>query len=159
MAELLEAHTFTGKPLVRELRLDAALPARSYMEQTPSTDAFTGYNSDGYWDLPMPIHTSLAREATDIVFYDDEGYEKVRDYLRSRGIRHVLLAGYCTDMCVKGTTCGYENLSQDFNLFLVGDATLATYPGSSTPRFATQVAVHNVALTQLVTQAGWVQDN
>ena len=40
---------------------------------------------------------------------------------------------------------------------LVGDATLATFPASTTPRFATQVALHNAALFQLVTQVNWVR--
>jgi hypothetical protein len=94
---------------------------------------------------------------TDLVFYDGEGYAKVRDFLKSRGVRHVLLTGYNVDMCVISTTCGYLNLKQDFNVFLVGDATLATCPASITPRFATQVALCNAALTTLVTQVGWVR--
>jgi len=157
LAEVLGAQSFTGKPLPQELELDPEHPVRSYMQSTPSTDAYSGYNGDAFWELPMPVHSALERAPTDLVFYDAEGYEKVREYLKARGIRHVLLAGYCTDMCVKATTCGYENLCQDFNVFLVGDATLATYPGSTTPRFATQVALHNAALTQLVTQVGWVR--
>jgi nicotinamidase-related amidase len=157
LRELLAAQTFTGKELAREVELDPAHPVRSYLQQAPSTDAYHGYNGEGFWELPMPVHAALDRRPTDLVFYDGEGYAKVRDYLKSRGIRHVLLTGYCTDMCVKGTTCGYANLCQDFNVFLVGDATLATYPASTTPRFATQVALHNAALWQLVTQVGWVQ--
>ena len=154
---LLDAQAFTGKPLVTEIELDPALPARSYMLRTPSTDAYDGYNGEGFWELPMPVHAALDRRPTDLVFYDGEGYEKVRDFLKGRGIRHVLLTGYATDMCVKATTCGYDNLCRDFNVFLVGDATLATFPASITPRFATQVALHNAALWQLVTQVGWVR--
>jgi nicotinamidase-related amidase len=153
----LQAHRFVGEPLVTEIELDPAHPVRSYLAQTPSTDARTGYNGPGFWELPMPVHAALDRQPADRVFYDGEGYPKVRDVLVARGIRHVLLAGYCTDMCVISTTCGYQNLSQDFNLFLVGDATLATYPAGTTPRFATQVALHNAALRQLVTQVGWVK--
>jgi hypothetical protein len=157
LAELLGSWDFTGRPLPTELVLDPDRPARSYMVQTPSTNAYEGYNGEGFWELPMPIHAALDFQPTDLVFYDGEGYELVRDYLKSRGIRHVLLGGYATDMCVKATTCGYDNLCQDFNLFLVGDVTLATFPASTTPRFATQVALHNAALWQLVTQASWVQ--
>lgn len=156
LRELLEAQTFTGKPLVSEIELDPEHPVRSYMTQTPSTDASPRYNGEGFWELPVPVHSALDRRPTDLVFYDGEGYDKVRDFLKRRGIRHVLLLGYATDMCVKATTCGYDNLCQDFNLFLVGDATQATYPASTTPRFATQVALHNAALWQLVTQASWV---
>jgi len=157
LAECLAAHPFAGEALPRTLSLDAAPPLRSYLDATPSTDASDRYNGEAYWDLPMPVSAAVAREPEDLVFYDGEGYPKVRDYLQSRGVRHVLLLGYATDMCVRATTCGYENLSRDFNLHLVGDATLATFPGSDTPRFATQVALANAALTQMVTQAGWVE--
>ena len=155
---LLDAQTFTGRPLAREIELDPAHPVFSYMRKTPSTDAGAACNGNGFWELPMPVHAALDRCPTDLVFYDGEGYEKVRDYLKRQGIRHVLLLGYATDMCVKATTCGYDNLCQNFNVFVVGDATLATFPASTTPRFATQVALHNAALWQLVTQVGWVRE-
>jgi nicotinamidase-related amidase len=157
LAELLTARAFAGQALVQEVELDPAHPARSYMLATPSTDAHRGYNGEGFWELPMPLHAALDRRPTDRVFYDGEGYAKVRDFLQGQGIRHVLLLGYATDMCVKATTCGYDNLCQDFNVFIVGDATLATFPASTTPRYATQVALHNAALCQLVTQVGWVE--
>jgi len=157
LAEALDNWDFTGEPLASELELDDRAPVRSYFAQNPSTEASDRYNRAGFWQLPMPLSRGLEYVPGDRMFYDLEGYPKVRDYLKSRGVRHVLLAGYCTDMCVISTTCGYQNLEQDFNVFLVGDATLATYPGSTTPRFATQVALHNAALMHMVTQAGWVR--
>ena len=51
------------------------------------------------------------------------------------------MTGYATDMCYCRTTAGYQNLSKDFNVFLVGDATLATFPSNSTPRFATNASM------------------
>lgn len=57
-------------------------------------------------------------------------------------MRHILLTGYATDMCFCKTTAGYENLSKDFNVFLVGDATLATFPANKTARYATNAAVY-----------------
>jgi hypothetical protein len=157
LAELLKKHVFEGHLLKETLTLDEETPVRSYLEQTPSTDASDYYNGPGYWNLPMPISRALERGRNDLVFYDGEGYPKVRDYLKKMGVRHILLTGYCTDMCVISTTCGYNNLSQDFNLFLVGDATLATYPGSTTPKYATQVALANAALRQMITQVNWVK--
>jgi isochorismate hydrolase len=142
---------------VAQLALDREHPAKSYMEQTPSTDAGDRYNGAGYWNLPMPVIHDLERAPSDRVFYDAEGYPKVRDYLKRRGIRHVLLAGYATDMCVISTTCGWQSFIQDFDVFMVGDATLATFPASSTPRFATQVALVNSSLRVLVTQASWIE--
>jgi hypothetical protein len=156
LAALLAAHRFTGEPLAAQLTLDAHLPAKSYMEQTPSTDAGDRYNGAGYWNLPMPVISVLERAPADRVFYDGEGYPKVRDYLKRRGIRHVLLAGYATDMCVISTTCGWQSLNQDFDVFMVGDATLATFPASTTPRFATQVALVNSSLHVMITQASWI---
>ena len=78
-------------------------------------------------------------------------------FLKKHGVRHVLLTGYATDMCFCRTTAGYENLSKDFNVFLVGDATLATFPANSTPRFATNAHVSFASLNHLVTQVGWVR--
>jgi hypothetical protein len=60
-------------------------------------------------------------------------------------------------MCFCLTTAGYKNLSEDFNVFLVGDATLATFPANTTPRFATNAHISFAALNQLVTQVSWVQ--
>ena len=72
-------------------------------------------------------------------------------------MRHVLLVGYATDMCFCRTTAGYENLSKDFNVFLVGDATLATFPANNTPRYATNAHISFAALNQLVTQCSWIK--
>jgi nicotinamidase-related amidase len=157
LAEALAAHQSETHPLVEELSMDSRCPVRSYFDQTPSTDARENYNAPGFWQQPMPVATAIQRGPRDLVFYDGEGYPKVRGYLQSRGVRHVLLCGYATDMCLIKTTCGYENLCQDFNVFVVGDATLACFPASTTPRFATQVALTNAALTQMITQVSWVK--
>ena len=93
----------------------------------------------------------------DVLFFDVDGYPPLRDFLKRQGIRHVLLTGYATDMCFCRTTAGYENLSKDFNVFLVGDASLATYPANNTPRFATNAHISFASLTQLVTQVSWIQ--
>ncbi len=157
MADLIRSWTWKGQPLIAELRLDREHLLQSYFAQTPSTDAGDRYNGAGFWDLPMPASNVLERGPKDRAFYDAEGYAKVRDYLQRLNVRHILLIGYCTDMCVKATTCGYNNFSQDFNVFIVGDATMATFPGSTTPKYATQVALANAALTQMVTQVNWVR--
>lgn len=93
----------------------------------------------------------------DVVIYDDEGYEALRNFLKAHRIRHVLLAGYATDMCYCRTTAGYENLRRDFNVFLVGDASLATFPASDTPRIATTAHLAFASLQNLVTQTSWIK--
>ena len=148
---------FLAQPLLSTMELDTARPLQSYFDKSASTDAGDHYNGVGYWNQPMPLSAAIAHAPADRVFYDAEGYPKVREYLKKTGIRHILLTGYCTDMCVISTTCGYENFCKDFNVFLVGDATLATFPGSRTPKYATQTALANAALAHMVTQVRWVR--
>jgi nicotinamidase-related amidase len=107
--------------------------------------------------LPIPVTKDLDMDADDVVIYDAAGYDALKQFLQKQGIRHVLLAGYCTDMCYCRTTAGYQNLSHDFNVFLVGDATLATFPANSTPRFATNAAISLASIDQLITQIGWIK--
>jgi hypothetical protein len=68
-----------------------------------------------------------------------------------------LLAGYATDMCFCKTTAGYENLSKDFNVFLIGDASLATFPANDSPAHATNAAISFASLNQLITQVSWIK--
>ena len=91
------------------------------------------------------------------MIYDAEGYDVLEAVPQEHGVRHVLLTGYATDMCFCKTTAGYENLSQDFNVFLVGDATLATFPANSTPRYATNAHISFAALNHLITQVSWIK--
>ena len=157
LRQCLDAWSFTAEPLIAEMELGTQAPVRDYFAHAPSTEASDRYNGAGFWDLPMPLSSAIEHDVSDLVFYDAQGYPKVRDYFKSRGIRHILLCGYCTDMCVKSTTCGYENFSKDFNVFIVGDATLATFPASTTPRFTTQAALTSASLTQMITQISWIR--
>jgi len=54
-----------------------------------------------------------------------------------------------------GVTVG--SIEGDGNVFLVGDATLATFPGHDTPRFATSAAVSFAAIDLFITQVSWVR--
>ena len=117
-----------------------------YFKQFPGLDAGPRYNGDGFWKLPIPVSTAVTVDPNDVVIYDAEGYAPLRDFLKKNGVRHVLLTGYATDMCFCKTTAGYENLSKDFNVFLVGDATLATFPANNTPRFATNAHISFASL-------------
>lgn len=51
---------------------------------------------------------------------------------------------------------GYENLSKDFNVFLVGDISLATFPSNTSPRFDVNAAISFAALKQNLAQVSWV---
>ena len=148
---------YKGQPLPSELQLSQATPVIDYFKQFPGLDAGAKFNNTGFWEQPIPVTRDVDVDPNDIVIYDADGYGLMRDFLKAQGIRHVLLTGYATDMCYCKTTAGYENLSRDFNVFLVGDASLATFPANATPRYATNAHISFAALNQLVTQVSWVK--
>ncbi len=155
--EMLTGFKYQGQPLPAKLTLSSDRPVVDYFQQFPGLDAGPRYNNEGFWDLPIPVTRDVDVHSDDVVIYDAEGYEPLKQFLIENGIRHVLLTGYATDMCFCRTTAGYENLSKDFNVFLVGDASLATFPSNATPRFAVNAAISYAALNQLVTQVSWVR--
>lgn len=153
----LAAYPYKGEPLPATIPVDRDLPVRDYFKQFPGLDAGAKFNGDGFWKLPIPVSTSVTVDPHDVVIYDAEGYAPLREFLKKNGVRHVLLTGYATDMCFCRTTAGYENLSKDFNVFLVGDASLATFPSNRSPKYAVNAAISFAALNQLVTQVSWVK--
>lgn len=157
LAAVLSAFDYRGGPLPAEFEVSNDRPVREYFRRFPGLDAGDAYDPPGFWQLPIPVTSDLEVDPRDVVAYDDEGYGVLRDFLVAEGIRHVLLAGYAADMCFCRTTAGYENLSRDFDVFLVGDATLATFPANGSPRFATNAAISRAALDQLVTQISWIR--
>ncbi|MBX3420773.1 MAG: isochorismatase family protein [Pirellulaceae bacterium] len=157
LTEKLSSFQYRGQPLIDQMELSSTQPVIDYFRQFPGLDAGARYNNAGFWDLPTPVTSDVDVHENDVVLYDAEGYPALRDFLKQQGIRHVLLTGYATDMCFCRTTAGYENLSTDFNVFLVGDASLATFPANASPRFAVNAAISYAALNQLVTQVSWVK--
>lgn len=153
----LKGFQYEGEPLPKELSLSQDKPVIDYFRQFPGLDAGAKYNNAGFWSLPIPVTSDVDVAPEDIVIYDAEGYEPLKKFLQTNGVRHVLLTGYATDMCFCRTTAGYENLSKDFNVFLVGDASLATFPANTSPRFAVNAAISFAALNQLITQVSWVK--
>jgi len=157
LREKLTSFDYRGEPLPAELEISEEHPVRDYFRQFPGLDAGPRYNNKGFWDLPIPVCRDVDVDPDDVVIYDAEGYAPLRDFLKNHGVRHVLLTGYATDMCFCRTTAGYENLSKDFNVFLVGDATLATFPANDSPRYATNAHISFASLNQLVTQCSWIK--
>lgn len=154
----LKGFNYNGGSLPDTLTVSQDLPVVDYFKQFRGLDPGAHFNGPGYWGLPIPVLKSLDTTPDDVVIYDAEGYDVLRDFLQKHKIRHVLLTGYCTDMCFKGTTAGYENLRKDFNVFLVGDATMATFPANSTPAYATNASISFAALENLVTQVSWIKE-
>jgi len=157
LKEKLNRFVYRGEALPATLKLSEDKPVVDYFQQFRGLDAAARFNNAGFWELPIPVTRDLDVGADDVVIYDAAGYKPLKQFLQKQGIRHVLLTGYCTDMCYCRTTAGYQNLSNDFNVFLVGDATLATFPANSTPRFATNAAISLASIDQLITQIGWIK--
>ena len=137
LAEKLASFAYKGERLPATLTLSAR--RRSSTTSASSPGSTPGPFNPGFWELPIPV----TRTSTWIARRRDlrrRRLHPLRRFLKQNRIRHVLLTGYATDMCFCRTTAGYENLSKDFNVFLVGDATLATFPSNDTPRFATNAA-------------------
>jgi hypothetical protein len=153
----LNDFSYHGQPLSPQLTLSVDKPVVDYFRQFPGLDASARFNHQGFWELPIPVARPLEVGPNDLVIYDGEGYPVLRKFLQQQGIRHILLAGYHADMCVCKTTAGYRNLDQDFNVFLVGDATQATFPASDTSRFATSATISSASMEVLITQVSWIQ--
>lgn len=152
----LTQFAYRGQPIPSEIKISGDKPVIDYFAQFQGLDASPKYDPPGFWDMPIPVTSDLTVDPDDVVIYDQDGYPALKKFLEDNGIRHVLLTGYCTDMCYEKTTAGYANLSRDFDVFLVGDATLATFPASPTPRFATTARVSFASLDQLITQISWI---
>ena len=157
LTEKLNSFDYRGQPLPTKLTLSQQTPALDYFRQFPAVDAGSRYNNKGFWDLPIPVTRDIDVFPDDVVIFDKELYPPLREFLKANGIRHVLLTGYATDMCFCKTTAGYDNLSRNFNVFLVADASLATFPANDTPRYATNAHISYAALNQLVTQISWIK--
>jgi hypothetical protein len=153
---ILHGFDYRGEPLRAQLELSHDLPVVDYFRQFPGLEFDARVNNAGFWDMPIPVCRDVTMDPDDVVIYDDDGYEPLKQFLKQHGVRHVLLTGYATDMCFCATTAGYRNLSQDFNVFLVGDATLATFPANDSPRYATNAHISFASLNQLVTQTSWI---
>jgi nicotinamidase-related amidase len=157
--DILHGFDYRGGPLQAELTLSADLPVVDYFKQFPGLQAYDQFNNKGFWDMPIPITSDVTMARDDVVIYDADGYQPLKVFLKEQGVRHILLTGYATDMCFCKTTAGYENLSKDFNVFLVGDATLATFPANATPKYATNAHISFASIDQMITQTSWIHLN
>jgi hypothetical protein len=157
LKDKLKGFVYKGERLPSTLTLSKDRPVVDYFKQFPGLDSGPRFNNAGFWELPIPVTKDIDVDADDVVIYDAQGYPPLKKFLQENKVRHVLLAGYATDMCYCRTTAGYQNLSKGFNVFLVGDATLATFPANDSPKFATNAAISFAGLDQLVTQVSWIK--
>lgn len=157
LGKVLHGSTYSGGTVPSTLNISPIHPVKSYFDNSPGLDASGHYNGKNYWNLPIPLVDTLRYDPSDIVFFDDEGYPLLRESLEKKGIRHTLLVGYAADMCLKTTAAGYENMRQDFNVFIVGDATLATFPAQERPDTATTAELAGMSMENLITETAWIE--
>src|SRR5262249_22795485 len=106
LAAALKQFSYKGGPLPTALSLDAERPVADYFKRHQAWAPGRRSVPEGLGNLPTPIVRGIELGEKDVVIYDGDGYPPLRDFLKKQGIRHILLAGYCTDMCVASTTAG-----------------------------------------------------
>lgn len=118
----------------RRYRSFEALPSASERAAAQvELEATLAALSGADWPDTIPVVAGLEIAPDDVVNYDDEGFAALRADLEALGVEHVLLAGWATDMCVMSTTAGFQQLATAFDVFLIGDATLAAWPRTPAP--------------------------
>jgi len=93
----------------------------------------------------------------DFVILMDEKGKSFDSIQLSKKIENILLGGYATDICVKESVAGYIDLVDDFNVFIVGDATMATFPARSRPSEPTRDELIRASLYVPITQISWIK--
>lgn len=156
LRKILRSFNYMGGTIPETLNLRKANPVYDYFENFKGDNSSSYYNGPNYESLPRPLVNTLSFEKGDLIIYDDLGYETLKNQLKKRSVRNVLLAGYNIDVCLKSTTAGYKNLRKDFNVFIVGDATLATFPSQESPAAATTVELSKASVNNFITETSWV---
>lgn len=96
--------------------------------------------------------TNIDVHHNDIVIYDTKNYAPLKKYLKNQNIQHILLTKYTTDIYFYETTTNYQNLSKNFNVFLIKDTSLTTFPTNRSPQFTINATISFTALNHLITQ-------
>src|SRR5262249_6716370 len=91
LAAKLGSFVYKGEPVPERLTIRSATPAVEYSRQFRGLDPSARFNNAGFWDLPIPVAKPIDVAPSDVVFYDGDGYDVLRDFLKKHGIRHVLL--------------------------------------------------------------------
>ncbi len=132
--------------------------------RTEIADYFDALTSS-QWPDKIPVHASLSNAPGDVVAYDDLGYSQLKTFLQSYGIENVLLAGYAADTDLATAPAGYVNLKNDFNVFVVGDATMSVWPVTTDiPPQYTKVSTRDAVIAAATdessvaaTQISWIE--
>ena len=116
------------------------------------------------WPNKIPVNAALNYAPGDVVAYDDLGYNQLKLFLQSYGIENILLAGYAADTDLATAPDGYMNLKNDFNVFVVGDATMSAWPVTTAiPPGYTPVSTRDAIIAATTensvaaTQISWIE--
>src|SRR5438067_1058686 len=89
----LNGFVYSGETLLAKLTLSSDKPVIDYFQQFPGLDASARFNHAGFWELPIPVTKDIDYQSDDVVIYDAEGYDLLKQFLKKNGVRHVLLTG------------------------------------------------------------------
>ncbi len=78
----LAAFDYRGRDLPAALELSSGLPVVDYFRQFRGLDPTAPFNHEGFWDLPIPVSKHITVAPRDVVIYDGEGYDPLRQFLR-----------------------------------------------------------------------------
>lgn len=109
-------------------------------------------------NIPKIVTSNIDVGLDDVVFFDDQGYAALRDFLKKQGIKHILLGGYSNsnDMFLNVTTANYVDLTRDFNVIIIGDATMGLFPGMHSPPACSSANISHLSLEHFITQFSWI---
>src|SRR5437773_522663 len=83
----LHGFRYSAEPLPAKLSLSADKPVIDYFRAFPGLEATARYNNAGFWDLPIPVTKDIDYHASDVVIYDAEGYDILKQFLQEHGVR------------------------------------------------------------------------
>ena len=116
--QILNSFRYQGGGLPSEIQLSSDNTVRDYFRQFPGLDAGDHYNNAGFWKLPIPVCAAVDMSHDDVVIYDADGYDVLRDFLKKNAVRkrdsgrirhrHVLLQD---DSWIRKPVSGFQRLS------------------------------------------------
>jgi hypothetical protein len=138
---------FKGNSIEKKLLLNKNFILTDYFKKFPSLNAGSRYNG-GFEKISFPVNQNLEVCEDDIVFYDGDGWNKSLKYLKMIGVKHILAIGFSMDVCLRRRI---DYLKKHFNIIIVSDASLATFPGPNNPNSIMEFKSYDQSLDYFIT--------
>ena len=139
-------------------------------------ETYLGNLTGTQWPETIPVAATFQYAPCDVVAYDSLDYTELKNFLDGYGIYNVLLAGVVdpgslvqpSDTSLITSASAYISLKDDFNVFVVGDATMTPWtrtvelPNLSVPSGYVQVSTRDAVIAATAensvaaTQVSWI---